>query len=370
MTNRQTAHQPRAAGPIRPILPPLLAVALILWSSAAAAASPADRLIRQLSHGSLATRDAASSGLLALGPKALPAIEQAIPSATGEAAFRLPLIADAIALAETARRLEQPAAAQPGTIAGPLTVAVQQVDRLGTNGQRLLLLRVGWQPQLAPVLLRLPLASVVAEGPAGEAVPPLSRRGVIEPLLTTTRRWVELPIRLGPPPAGLAVLESLRGTIDCWLPGFAHRFTLPLPDLAADQPDAASSPAPTTSLGGVTVRCEAWSCGPTAAGRQARVRLSARFAEASEALASHRDWLADRHAELLLPTGEVVNAASHRVVSRSRQGLVVEAVFPLPDAGVLPGSRLAWRLPLGVTRVPFDFWLKSIPLTGPEREEK
>jgi len=335
--------------------------------NSAAAARP-ERLIRQLSHGSLAARDAAVAGLLDCGPAALPAIERALPTAGGEAAFRLPLIAAAIAVAETNRRLETaPADTPPGTAAGPLRVSLERVDRLGDAGLRLQV-RLRWRADLQPVLLRLPLASVVAEGPLGEAVPVRSRRGSVEPLLTAGCHWVDLPLRLGPPPAGLTAVDSLRGTVECWLPGFDHRFTLPLAD-ASGKPSTAA----VTSLGGVDVECEAWSLEPPDPSRpraRLNIRLSARFSEPSEAFASHRDWLADRQPQLLLPDGTLVRAAGHRVVGRNRQGLTVEGSFPLPESRPGGGLRVAWRLPLGVSRLRFDFRLPGFAFApggaGPE----
>jgi len=335
-----------------------------------AEAAPADSppaLIRRLSHGKLTTRDAAVDQLLALGPPALPAIERAIPAATGEAAFRLPLIAEAIAVTATNRLLEQqPAdATAPATAPGPFSMAVERVDQLDRSGHRLLL-RLRWQPPLRPVLLRLPLASVVAEGPAGAAVPLPSRRAAVEPLLAGEQNWVDLPIRLGPAPPGVDVLASLRGTVVCWLPGFEHRFMLPLDEFDGSLPTSPSgSPQPARSLAGVSVWCDDWSIvagGPAPAAATVRVELSARFAEPSEAFASHRGWLADHQPELLLPTGDVVTAISHQVISRPPHGLTITASFRLARKQLPRGTLVTWRLPLGVRQVPVDFWLRSVPL--------
>ncbi len=115
----------------------LIAAVLLLTPASPitqAGAGPTDdpaTLIRQLNHGKLAVRDAAVDGLLACGPMALPAIERALPNATGEAAFRLPLLAEAIAIKATQQLLDQPPAdaAAPATATGPFSMAVQQVAR-------------------------------------------------------------------------------------------------------------------------------------------------------------------------------------------------------------------------------------------------
>jgi hypothetical protein len=49
-------------------------------------------------------------------------------------------------------------------------------------------------------------------------------------------------------------------------------------------------------------------------------------------------------------------------VGRSSRGLTVETTFlpPLPS----PDDRLqvSWQLPVGISRLPTDFWLVNIPL--------
>lgn len=327
--------------------------------------------IQQLNAGALTVRDAAVDGLLALGPQALPAIEQAIPVATGEAAFRLPLIAEAIARTASNRMLElkPEQSPEPATAAGPFSLAVQRVDRLGDSGYRLLV-RLRWQPPLEPVLLRLPLVSLVAEGPAGDAVPIPGRQGTLEPLLIAGRHWVDLPIRLGPPPPSVGKLNSLRGTIECWVPGFEHRFMVPLQTAHRGLPPATSQPGPVRSLAGLSVQCRGWSIEtsePTAA--TCRVELSARFPEPSEALASHRNWLADRQPQIVLPTGRVITATDHRVLSRNNQGLTIAASFALTANQLPRGTLVTWRLPLGVRQVPVDFWLQSVSLSELVDEE-
>ncbi len=351
----------------------LIAAVLLLTPASPitqAGAGPTDdpaTLIRQLNHGELAVRDAAVDGLLACGPMALPAIERALPNATGEAAFRLPLLAEAIAIKATQQLLDQPPAdaAAPATATGPFSMAVQQVDRLSGSGHRLLL-RLRWSPPLAPVVLRLPLASIVAEAAAGEAVSLPSRRGAVEPLLTAGKCWGDLPIRLGPSPPGVTMLTSLRGTVECWLPGYEHRFSLPLEQHGGRLPPSADSPAPSRTLAGLSVRLIGWTIEPSGStAATCEVELSAQLAEPSEAFASHRGWLADRQPELLLPTGEVVTAASHRVVARSRRGLTVAARFGLSSGQLPRRTMVTWRLPLGVRRVPVDFWLRAVRLSEP-----
>lgn len=412
----------------------------------AASVAP-DRLIRQLSAGSLQQRDDAAAALARLGPAALPAIEHALPTAHSEAAFRLPRIAAAIACTETRRgllpttvtlsvseqpltevaaeiarqtgnRLLVPADAVPVSFScqqepfwdvasrlaaaagGQLTcvdrppglaidrienssrsrlpavtsdllwIAVHRIDPLGPDGSAgiRLTLRLAWEPRLSPVMVRLPLSSVVAEAEAGTTIRQPHRTGVIEPFLTPDRCWVDLPIRLELPPSGSTVLTSLRGTVELWLPGFEHRFHLPLAASPPDPPEADERPFSTHQLGNLTVRLDDWWQTSTALGPQVTVRVTAQHETPSAAFDSHRGWLRDRIPELFLPDGTRFPATAHRVVRRSGRGLTLEATFA--SAGPLPatGLHLGWQLPLGVSRLPIDFWLRQTPPPLPETE--
>ncbi len=411
-----------------------------------ASAAP-DRLIRQLSAGSLQRRDDAAAALAQLGPAALPAIERARPTAHGEAAFRLPRIAAAIACTETCRSLlpttvtlsvsEQPltevaaeialqtgnrllvpadaapvslscqqepfwdvasrlAAAAggqlrcvdrppglaidqqappsqsplPAVISDLLRIAVHRIDPLGPDGRAgyRLTLRLAWEPRLSPVMVRLPLSSVVAEAEAGTTIRQPHRTGVIEPFLTPNRCWVDLPIRLKPPPPVSTVLTSLRGTVELWLPGFEHRFHLPLAPSQREPREADEGPFPQHQVGDLTVRLDNWWQTTTALGPQITVRVTAQQETPSAAFDSHRGWLHGNIPELFLPDGTTLPATAHRVVRISDRGLTLEATFAPAGPPPAAGLQLGWRLPLGVSRLPIDFWLRQTPLPLPETE--
>ena len=406
-----------------------------------------DRLIRQLSAGSLQRRDDAAAALARLGPAALPAIEHALPTAHSEAAFRLPRIAAAIACTETHRGLmpttvtlsvsEQPlteVAAEiarqtgnrllvpadaapvslscqqepfwdvasrlaavaggqlmcvdhppglaidqqhppsqsplPAVISDLLRITVHRIDLLGPDGRagHRLILRLAWEPRLSPVMVRLPLPSVVAEAEAGTTIRQPQRTGVIEPFLTPNRCWVNLPIRLEPPPPGSTVLTSLRGTVELWLPGFEHRFHLPLAPSPRDPGEADEGPFPPHHVGDLTVRLDAWWQTTTALGPQITVRVTAQHETPSAAFDSHRGWLHDHIPKLFLPDSTTLPATAHRVVRRSDRGLTLEATFAPTDPAPATGLQLGWRLPLGVSRLPIDFWLRQTPLPLPVTE--
>jgi hypothetical protein len=254
--------------------------------------------------------------------------------------------------------------AVPTAIADLIRVAVYRIDQLGPAGERgfRIVLKIAWEPRLSPLLLRLPLASIVAENEDGATLRQPSRLGVVEPLITGERCWVDLPLVLSQPPHGVTQLASLRGTVEMWLPGFQHRFRLPLPRREPSPTHELTTAKPSTCLSSMTVTLDDWWPTVTPAGQGLTLRATAQLAEPSEACESHRGWLADQIPELLSPSGEAVDAIAHRVVGRTSRGLTVETTFPLPPTSPVDGLQLSWQLPVRISRLPADFWLKNIPL--------
>ena len=326
-----------------------LAVRLAIVAAAvpAVAAEPPSvagvpRLVIALGSGRLATREAAERELLALPPTALPAIAEAGAGAVGEAAFRLRGIC---------RSLEERAAAEV-VAGGAVTVELAGVEPTGgetATGARIRL-RIKWEDGRPPLVMKLPLASVVAEGDHGEAMQPAQRAAVIEAAIPADRAWVELPIVLGQPAPPLASLAILRGTVNVWLTGMEHAFTFS----GLDAPAVGNASRRSLRLGQATVRID------ELARRQGRLLVTATitYDTPTEALASHRSWLAQRPLELLAADGRPVAPLSQIVRSRSERGLTATAEFP----AAFGGGRLRWRLPIAIHEVPVDFAIRQIQL--------
>lgn len=317
----------------------------------AADSSPAPsvpRLVVALGSGRLAVREAAERELLALGPTALPAIMEASADAVGEAAFRLRGI----------RRALEEQAATEAFAAGQVTVGLAGVEQTGgaaATGVRVRL-RIGWEATRPPLVVKLPLVSVVAEGDHGEAMQPSQRAAVIEAAVPADRAWVELPILLAQPSPPLESLAVLRGTVNVWMTGMEHPFTFG----GLDGRSAAAFTRRSLRLGRATVSID------ESVRRQDRLLVTATIAydTPTEALASHRTWLARRPLELLAADGTPVAPLSQSVRSRSDRGLTATAEFPAAAAG----GRVRWRLPIAIHELPVDFAIRQISLT-PHRDK-
>lgn len=303
-------------------------------------------LVRELNAGSLSRREAAERRLVEAGPAALPAIVAARASAHGEAAFRLRTIQRALEDAATLQTVEEGLAT--------LSVAVARVEAVGTSPRAVrIVLRASWKQPLDPVVVRLPVASVVAEGPAGEALPAAQRLAVVEPAMPAGATAVDLPVVLLQPDHPLESLGVLRGTLRLWLAGRPHDFVLSLDDERLRSATVARTTA--------TVE--------EAVVREGRLLVTARVAydEETEALASHRSWLAECPLEVVGADGRPLARIDQTIIARSQRGLTARATFALPDARTPAGLRLEWRLPMAIHEAPFDFSVRGVALPAPAR---
>ena len=235
---------------------------------------------------------------------------------------------------------------------GDVTVTLAGVETTGRDaatGARVRL-RIGWEEGRPPLVMKLPLASIVAEGDHGEAMQPSQRAAVIEASIPADRSWVEVPVVLGQPSPPLDSLAVLRGTVNVWLTGMEHAFAFS----GLDVRSAGGSPRRSLRLGQATVSID------ELVRRRDRLLVTATIAydTPTEALASHRTWLARRPLELLAADGQPVAPLSQVVRSRSERGLTTTAEFP----AISGGERLRWKLPIAIHEVPVDFALRRISL--------
>jgi hypothetical protein len=238
------------------------------------------------------------------------------------------------------------------TAAGPLRVELVRGVAVPPEQPRAvrITLRVLWEPRMRPIMLQLPMASLIAEGEAGEVIPPRQRAAVVEASPRGDAGAVTISVLLAAPTPALETIASLRGTFAVWVPAGDGELRLPL----REQPPE----APQQQVGDALVRLESSSL----SGKALTVRARADY-PASEALASHRTWITGRELACWLDR-QLLTPLSDRVVRRDERGLSREAVFALPE-GIDPTAvdgQVRWRLPLAILEFPVDFRLQGIPL--------
>ncbi len=243
---------------------------------------------------------------------------------------------------------QEPAAAA----AGPLRIDVVRTAfaPMQTPQAVRVVVRTVWEPRLRPVMVRLPMSSIIAEGEAGEVLPPRQRLAVVEASPQGNSGWVSLPILLAQPPPALNMLSTLRGTVRVWLPAGDQTLRL---SVDTDQREPLRQ-----QFGDAWVQMDP----PTITDDTLTVRLTATY-PASEALASHRTWITERPLSCECNRG-MLDVLSDRVVARDDRGLSREAVFRLPpgERGPTLRAEVFWRLPLAIIDFPVDFVLRGISL--------
>jgi hypothetical protein len=99
------------------------------------------------------------------------------------------------------------------------------------------------------------------------------------------------------------------------------------------------------------------------------VTASVVYDEPSEALASHRTWLAARPLEVIDAEGRPVEKVGQSVEERSDRGLTTTGVFRFSGSGPFPlrGMRVRWTIPMAIHEVPVDFAIRRVALPAPRR---
>jgi hypothetical protein len=310
-----------------------------------------ERLLRDLNAPSAAARDAADAAILDLGPAILPRVVAARERAAGEAALRLHWIQ---------QRLEEAAADEAVEAAsGTLRFSVVRVEPVAGGASVRLLMRASWGGECEPLVIRLPMRSIVADGPAGEAMLPTHRMAVVEPSLPPGATAVDLPLVLAQPEHRLDTLATVRGTLVLWLAGREQAFEIPLD---GSGPRIERSGGAIVTLDDLTERQGV-----------VRVVASVAYDGSSEALASHRPWLARYPLDVVDSRGNPRPRRSTAMIGRSDRGATVEASFSVVDerpqgAEGSPqptGLRLRWRLPVAIHEVRHDFMVRDVRLPVP-----
>lgn len=259
---------------------------------------------------------------------------------------------------------QKPDAARPSPVAaGPLRVAVDRVEptgRLHAAGARIVL-RIAWEPRLQPLLIRVPMRSVIAEGPAGEAMSAAQRAAVVEAKPLGGSQWLDLPLMLAQPAPPLESLGLLRGSVLLWMAGREHGFEFPV-RVPRQRREGVH---PSLRVAGAVVELRR----VATQGDRLLVTAAVAYDEPSEALASHQTWLTKKPLVLVAPDGGTTAPIEQAVESRSEQGLTTTAVFRMPGDGPRPTAledlRVRWMLPITIHVVPIDFAIRDVPLPPP-----
>lgn len=302
-----------------------------------------------------------------------------------------------------------------GVAAGPLLVrarasrrAVPEETVIGKRRGVRVEVRAAWEPRLEPLIARLPMGSVQVDGPAGEALAPSSRRGVLEASVRRDVGWVSFPLVVEDPDRLAIESITVRGTMVMVVAGADHVFHFPVGPAGGQARQ---------KVGDATVAIRS----VRRAGERLEIIAEVSYESAGEALASHRRALMDRGLRLVrlemedafravrdvpmandarpsthgLPAGGpalLADPLEQEVAERHDRGWTVRTVFgPVSnDDAVTPGDSdggrvwladkgdpgedwgsaavlaVTWRLPISIHEMAVDFVVPGVMVEAAE----
>lgn len=219
--------------------------------------------------------------------------------------------------------------------------------RNAEDGQLRVMLDVTWEPRLAPIVLRIPVATVVAVSGSGDPIPVDGTQGVLEVPVEDTIANAELVVPLVAPDRSVARIASLRGELGALVTGRVESFEF---DKLMEARDVQQSVAGVrVTLDQVRKNLELY-----------EVRMRVKFERAGIALESHRNWVYDNEAYMLDPEGERIENAGSQATRQGSDEVGVAYLFDR-EAG-LEGCKFIYKTPSLLINVPVQYELKDIPL--------
>lgn len=231
----------------------------------------------------------------------------------------------------------------------PLRVeARRDLRNPSANGMRVGI-SVTWEPRITPITLRQPIEAVTALDSDGQAL--TVGRGDSQSVLNASGEIgmsaIELGIPLQLPSRDVKKIAKLRGTLTALVPGRLESFEFA--DLA-NLRDAEQRRA------GVSVTFERLRKN----GDLYEMRLRIRYAEAANALESHRSWIFTNPAYVVDASGQRIENLGSNEGSRGENEVGIVCLFELP-AG--PEScRFVYQTPASLLQLPVDYELQDIAL--------
>ncbi len=240
---------------------------------------------------------------------------------------------------------------------GPFRLEVTEIEakrftRVRDRQAMQLGLEVAWEPRLAPLTLRLPMASVKATDDQGNDLP-VASEGVSESDPTPGTFGQELRVPLALPSRDVKKIASLKGTMDVLLPG--RTATFKFENLKRGDADL-KKPLAVQGQSGVQVVLHR----AVPNGDVWEIAIVLRFQSAEGALASHRRWAGSNETYLLDAKGERIDHNSDSLYRRTENEVGIAYSYDLENGP--DGMTLVYKTPSLIMNVPVSFEIKDIEL--------
>jgi hypothetical protein len=228
-------------------------------------------------------------------------------------------------------------------------VSIQAVRDLRNAANRTLQLtiQVTWEPRISPIVLQVPLGDIRAVDGTGQAIGVDARLSRLEVPVEQAIPEVEITIPLELPDRSVREIAALTGSLSALVPGRIEAF-------AFDDLEQAKSVE--QQRAGVTVILD--QVRKNAAVHEARVRV--RFADAENALESHRGWVYKNEAYLTNAAGEREEPIGMQTFRQTPDEVGVAFLF---DGQLdLSDFQFVYETPATLVKMPVQYELQGIPL--------
>jgi hypothetical protein len=240
---------------------------------------------------------------------------------------------------------------------GPFRLEVTGVEsrrstRTRDNQRMQLGLEVAWEPRLAPISLRLPMANVKALDDQGNAMSVASEGAPqVDPAPGTYGS--ELTVPIGLPSRDVKKIASLKGTMEVLVPG--RTATFKFEKLKRGDSDL-TKPLAVQGQSGVQVVLHR----AVQNGDVWQIAIVLRFESADGALASHRGWYFNNPTYLLDAKGERIDHNGYELYRRTENEAGIAYSYDLENGP--DGMTLVYETPSLIMNLPVSFEIKDIEL--------
>jgi hypothetical protein len=219
--------------------------------------------------------------------------------------------------------------------------------RNSANQTLRLMIQVTWEPRVSPIVLQVPLADVQAVAASGDPIRVDARLSRLEVPVEEAIPEVEITIPLELPNRSVREIASLSGRLSALVPGRTETFTFD---------DLEQARSVEKQRAEVTVILE--QVRENVAVHEVRVRI--RFADAENALESHRGWIYKNDAYLVTADGQRQDRIGMQTFRQMPNEVGIAFLF---DGQLdLGDCQFVYETPATLVRMPVDYQLQGIPL--------
>lgn len=208
-------------------------------------------------------------------------------------------------------------------------------------------IELSWEPRVQPIVLRHGLADLSAKLDTGETLASAQKAGSVEiaDFADRTAQRLQLPLPL--PPRSAKRLSLLQGRLHALLPGRPETFVFD--GLGGGRPIVKRGAAAAAVVEQIRQR-----------GDQFEVRLTVRFDNPGEALATHRGWIFRNPARLRTADGRLLSPTSAETVKQSLREVGINYAFEY--VGEPGAAQFIYQTPTILAAADFDYELIELPL--------